>query len=86
MTKQEHQLMIAMFAKQSQFVKALVDILREKKLITAQNQPAFDFSVQPGSTVSSQVYQGTLDSYLQAARAIGLALDSSLETPSQPTR
>lgn len=84
MTKQEHQLMVAMFAKQSQFIKALLDALREKQIITAKNQPAFEFSVQEGSNVDSQVYRGTLDSYLQAARTIGLALDSSLESPSQP--
>ncbi len=80
MTAQEHQLMVVMFAKQTQYIKVLVDLLKTKGIITPENQPAFDFSVPQGSVADGHLYQATQDSYRQAATALGLSLDASPTT------
>jgi hypothetical protein len=75
MTKQEHELMIVMLAKQRRFIDILLDVLVEKKIITKENRPAFEVSVHPASVQVGQMYQETRASYLQAAEACGLKVD-----------
>jgi|HubBroStandDraft_2_1064218.scaffolds.fasta_scaffold03482_2 hypothetical protein len=75
MTKEEHELMIAMLAKQRRFIDLLVDLLVKEKIITKENRPAFEVSVHPSSVQMGQMYQETRASYLQAAEACGLKVD-----------
>jgi hypothetical protein len=75
MTTQEHELMIAMLAKQRRFIDVLLNVLIDKGVITKENRPAFESSVQADSVQSGAMYQETKSSYLQAAQAYGVEVD-----------
>jgi hypothetical protein len=75
MTREEHELMIAMLAKQRRFTQLLLNILKERKIITPENLPAFEFSIQNNPTLSGELYQETKSSYLQTASALGVKVD-----------
>ena len=47
MTREEHELMFAMLAKQRQFTQLLLNILIENKIVTKDILPAFEVSVGP---------------------------------------
>ena len=70
MTREEHELMVAMLAKQRQFTQLLLNILIENKIVTKDILPAFDVSVGPESVTKGDMYQGTWNSYKQAAEAL----------------
>jgi len=72
MTPKEHELMIAMLAKQSRYVKVLIDLLTEKCGVPASEIPAMEFSVQKDSVLRDHLYRGTFDSYLQSAKALDI--------------
>lgn len=75
MNQKEHELMIAMLAKQRRFIDVLLDVMIEAKIITKENRPAFEVSVHPTSVQVGPMYQETKASYLQAAEALGLKVD-----------
>ena len=45
MTDKEHALIIMMFTRQSQYIQMLLDMLKSKEIIQADDVPAFDFAV-----------------------------------------
>jgi hypothetical protein len=75
MTPQEHELMIIMLAKQRQFIKVLVELLRKKGIAQQEDLPAFEFSVQGDSALRGELFYETRSSYSQAAKVLGIHTD-----------
>lgn len=82
MTKEEHGVIIAMFAKQYQSMKVLSDIMRSRGIIEQGDFSAFHFAVQKDDPLNVAIYQQTKEQYLKYAKGIGV--DTGLEAP-EPT-
>ena len=80
MTDKEHALMMMMFTRQDQFIKMLIDVLKSRDIIQADDIPAFDFAVRidPASVES---FLRTDKQYRAFANQLGLELPKLPPSP-----
>jgi len=72
MTNAEHSLMIAMFVKQAQLIKTLIEVLKSRGLVSGDDLQAFEFRVNTDSPSNKQLLLQTTSLYLEAAKAVGV--------------
>jgi len=74
MKAEEHQLLIMMFARQSQLIQMLINLLKSKEIIQADDLQAFDFSVRADTDTSAALLLGMANQYYAFGRELGLDL------------
>ena len=79
MTKEEHLLMVAVFTKQAQFVRVIVEFLKSRGIASPDDFPAFEYVVSQDLPSSAALFQQSKDAYLHLAK--GLGIKTGLETP-----
>ena len=79
MTKEEHKLMILLFAKQMQFLKTLLNMLKSRGLISDDDPRFFEYATALDAESNAALYADALAAYVKAAK--GLGIETGLETP-----
>jgi hypothetical protein len=82
MNPEDHVLMCLMFFKQRQAIRILLDILRSRDIITADDEKAFSSAFLQDADLNSSLLEGTRDMYLKIAQGAGV--DSGLERLPKP--
>jgi hypothetical protein len=77
MTKQEHLLMITMFAKQLQTTKILLQIMRSREIITADDERAFQSLVNEDSAGNAALMRDAANAYAGFAIKLGIDIDQA---------
>lgn len=75
MTKQEHMLMITMFAKQLQTTKILLQMMKSREVITADDERAFQALVNEDSAGNTALMQDAANAYAGFAIKLGIDID-----------
>lgn len=72
MTKQEHALIIAMFARERMYVKSVLELLKSRNIIEGDDLPAFYSAVRFDSEKLTALVHETSEEYGQLAKAMGI--------------
>ncbi len=72
MTSDEHILLIIMLTKQLQLTKTLVELLRSRGVLDADDFQAFGALVRSDENMSAEMLKDTRNLYLKAAKGLGL--------------
>jgi hypothetical protein len=72
MTAQEHALVLALFAKQNQFIKVLFDILKSRGVLTGDDARAFEFSQSVDAASNLALLEEAKAKYLELAKQLGI--------------
>ena len=85
MTPREHLLMILWFTKQNQSIRILLDMLRSRDVITADDEKAFEFSQMHNVGSNSALFHEVKDNYLKLAKEMGIqtGLENMPELPNE---
>ena len=78
MSKGEHLLMIALFTKQAQFIKTIVQILTSRKIIEQDDAQAFEFAVALDAESNLELFEQARIAYVKLAK--GLGIETGLES------
>jgi hypothetical protein len=78
MTTQEHALMIAMFAKQMQNTKVLLQIMRSRDLITAEDEKAFQALVIQDKASTEALMRDAAELYWAVAKKMGIGVPTDI--------
>ncbi|MFI5096691.1 MAG: hypothetical protein ACHQT6_01840 [Candidatus Acidiferrales bacterium] len=79
MTQQEHALMISMFVKQHMYIKMLIEVLKSRGIVSGDDLPAFEFSVNVDTRANAALFVDMTKLYLQAAKVFGI--ETGIEAP-----
>jgi hypothetical protein len=74
MTDNEHRLMVMMFAKQTELLMAILELLRSRGLNDGDDFVAFQNLVREQEEQSRHVFLSTAQQYTEFARLLGLAV------------
>lgn len=77
MTPKEHALVLAIFAKQNQFIKVIIDMLKSRGLLTGDDAQAFEFSQTIDAKSNAALFAEAKAKYLELAK--GLGIETGLE-------
>jgi hypothetical protein len=77
MTTKEHMLVLGLFTKQNQFIKVLLDILKSRGILVADDARAFEFSQNVDASSNAAIFAEAKAKYLELAR--GLGIETGLE-------
>jgi hypothetical protein len=72
MTPKEHALVLALFAKQNQFIKMLLDILKSRGILTGDDARAFEFSQSVDAVSNAALLDEAKAKYLELAKGLGI--------------
>lgn len=72
MTPAEHDLLIAFFARQQQLIKTILEVLKNKHLVTDDDLAAFGFAVTGDVPSNAALLAGTKAEYLDLAKVLGV--------------
>ena len=72
MTRQEHSLIIAMFARERMYLKSVLDLLKSRNIIEGDDLPAFFSSVRFDSEKMADLIHATKTEYAQMAAMMGI--------------
>lgn len=76
MTPEEHLLVLSLHVKQAQFNKILLDILKSRGIVTADDVRAFEFAASVDVASNSALLQQVRERYLRLAKGLGVDLES----------
>jgi hypothetical protein len=79
MTTQEHKLILGLFAKQTQLITILLQILKSRDLVQHDDAQAFEFAVTEDAASNAALFARAKKSYLGLAKSLGV--ETGLETP-----
>lgn len=86
MTPREHAFFFALFAKQTQQIKILLDILKSREILTGDDARAFEFSQTANVASNVALFRQSKAAYLQLAKSLGIETGlENLEPPPQET-
>jgi hypothetical protein len=77
MTTKEHMLVLALFAKQNQLIKVLVNILKSRGILAGDDAGAFEFSQNVDASSNAAIFAEAKAKYLELAK--GLGIETGLE-------
>jgi hypothetical protein len=77
MTHKEHLLVLTLFTKQNQFIRVLLDILKSRGILAADDARAFEFSQNVDASSNAAIFAEAKAKYLELAR--GLGIETGLE-------
>jgi hypothetical protein len=85
MTPEEHMLMLSVYFKQQQAIKILLDILKSRSVLTADDEAAFAFAQTQNVGSNAAIFDEAKGSYLTMAHAVGVktGLEQMAEPPSE---
>lgn len=75
MTREEHLLIIGIVAKQYQLIRVLLDLLKNKQIISDDDLQAFQFVAMHDDAAMLALVRQVKSFYVQAAREVGLEID-----------
>jgi hypothetical protein len=76
-TPKEHLLVLALFTKQAQMTKVLLDILKSRGVLTGDDARAFEFSQNIDAASNAALFEQAKEKYLVMAK--GLGIETGLE-------
>jgi hypothetical protein len=79
MTKAEHALMISMFVKHQLFIKMIIEVLKSRELVSADDLRAFEFRVNADAPANAELFEEMTKLYVRVATALGVETD--IESP-----
>jgi hypothetical protein len=82
MTTGEHMLMLQLFFKQRQAIRILLDILKSRGVLTADDEQAFAYAQTANAPSNAAVFDEAKHFYLTLAHA--LAVETGLENMPEP--
>lgn len=84
MTRDEHKLLIMMFARQTEMLKTVIELLKSRGLTDGEDLTAFQYLAQQQS---EQIYRATVKEYREFAARIGVPsfFGELPETPEDPS-
>lgn len=75
MTKEEHQLLLMMFARQMEYITVLENVLKREGLIQSDDLPAFEAAVLSDLPARALTFQNAVEQYKKFADEVGIPLD-----------
>ncbi len=78
MTEQEHRLVIALFFKQHQSLKFVLDLLKTKGLIEQDDLAINSFATRNDPVSNAALLREVIEQYRAAAKGLGIELPPSL--------
>jgi hypothetical protein len=72
MTTKEHLLVLTLFTKQNQFIKVLLDILKSRGILAADDASAFAFSQNVDAFSNAAIFAEAKAKYLELANELGI--------------
>jgi hypothetical protein len=72
MTREEHQLIVTMLARQQLLIKLLIDLLRSREVILHDDLQAFEFALRQDAASNEDVVREVKAAYLAMAESVGL--------------
>ena len=79
LTREEHLLLIALFVKQSQNIKILLEILKSRDILTGDDSRAFEFSVLQDMPSNDALFREGKAKYIQLAKGLGIPIPPEIE-------
>ncbi len=73
MTREQHLLLITLFAKQNQSLRVIVEMLQSRGVISADDGLAFQAAVALDLERTSAIFEEAKAAYVQLARALGIS-------------
>lgn len=74
MTSQEHQLMMTMFARQSQMLEILTTVLKREEILKGDDIRAFTEAVVFDGALTKEIAESVADEYKRAAKNFGIEI------------
>lgn len=72
MTTKEHLLVLSLFTKQAQLIKLLLDILKSRQILSADDARAFEFSANVDAASNLALFEQAKARYVQLAKGLGI--------------
>jgi hypothetical protein len=72
MTPEEHMLMLSLYFKQQQAIRILLDMLKSRGVLTADDEAAFAFAQTQNTGSNASIFDEAKNSYLTMAHAVGV--------------
>ncbi len=79
MTRQEHTLLLTLFTKQLQQIKIIVNILKSRGVLQADDAQAFESATVLDHESNAAIFSEARAAYLKLAK--GLGIETGLENP-----
>jgi hypothetical protein len=85
MTPEEHMLMLTLYFKQQQAIRILLDMLKSRGVLTADDEAAFAFAQIQNEGSNAAIFDEAKDAYLTMAHAVEVetGLEQMPEPPSE---
>ena len=78
MTKEEHLLLIAMFARINESIGTITDVLKSREILTGDDPKAFSYAAHVDDRKVLSCAAETRKDYLAFANQLGVVVDSSI--------
>lgn len=75
MTSDEHMLLIYIQFKQQQAIRILLDMLKSRSVLTADDEQAFSFSQTVNASSNAALFDEVKENYLKIAHSLGIQTD-----------
>ncbi len=82
MTPNEHMLLLLLYFKQNQAIRILLDMLKSRGILTADDEQAFSFSQTANAPSNAALYDEAKGNYLAIAQS--LEIPTGLEQLGEP--